>query len=154
MSATSSASDPVTTVYELLKNADTSVWTNDDPQVRYMWDYSPQQRENENDPTLYVWSPVEGTYDKFSGDADSLTDDETVEISIWTLDATETSQYGGDLVDFMSDYMEDHGARVNWRNIEPDTINDLRAEHMAQRTNHFIAALQVTLDDLRDAGVS
>lgn len=150
MSATSSATDSVETVYDLLDGAQSSVWTNADPEVHHMWDVSARGRENNNDPSLYVWSPVEGDLSRFSADGDHLIDNQVVEISVWTLDSINTTEYAEDVIDLLGDYIEDNEDKITFRNIAPTSVNDLRAEHVTRNTDHYIIAIQVDVDGLLD----
>ena len=152
MSATSNASDPVQAVVDLLNGAATSVWTNADPEVHLQWDVSQRGKENNPDPALYVWSPVEGNFDAFDGEYSSLDETQTVEVDCWTMDAQETATLSDDVIQFLSEYGNDNESNTQFLHIRPSSVNDARAEHIARQTDHYIATLQITVRNLRDTG--
>lgn len=152
MSATSASTDPVQAVADLLSGAASSVWTNADPQVKLLWDYSQQQREGENDPTLYVWSPVEGTLEPFDAKFSRMDETQTVEISVWTFDKADTAQYSSDVIQFLSEYGTDNEANTEFHQLRPVSENDLRSEHIRRKTDHFVTNVTVEVTQLRDSG--
>lgn len=148
------ATDPVKAVTEILSGADGyGLWTpTQAPQVKRLNDYSQKQRERENDPTLYVWSPVEGTLDAFDAKFTRMDESNTVEVSAWTLDRADTAQYSSDVIQIASEYATDNEANTAFHQIRPTNENDLRSEHIRRKTDHFVTNVTIEVTGLRPSG--
>lgn len=149
MSASSSSNDAVDTIIDLLDGSGTGDWQNANPSVQAVSEVSQSGMENNPDPTLYVWSPVSTSYSEFDAEGSRLVEDRSVEIMVWTLNRVETGQYYNDLVDYLSQYMRDNYSNTNWHKITPSEGNDYRSEKITQKTDHYVATLQVDLNNLR-----
>lgn len=152
MSVTSTEDFGPETIADLLANEPSGTWTNADPDVFQWHEVSQQGKENNSSPALYVWSPIDISSERFSADGDTKIDQEVVEVHCWTLDFTETRQYAKDVSRILEQYLEDNYANTNWHFIDPETVNDARHEKIARRTDHFIAYVQVRMQDVRDTG--
>lgn len=131
MSVTS-ATDPVDTVIDLLKNESASGWTNSIPDRIERAEISePQEKlrgSRIDQVSLYVWSPIEGELDKWS--AEGGTDQtETVRVDIMTQDATTSNTYATDVVDILKQYVNDNNSQTEWVDIWPDQIDDQTIEN-------------------------
>jgi len=152
MSATSTAGDPVQAVVDLLNGAQSSVWTNQAPEVYLQWDVTQRGRETNNNPALYVWSPVEGTFDPLAADYTRLDEEQTIEIDVWTLDPEITATVATDVIQFMSEYGNDNEDKTEFLHLRPESTGDARAEHIARQTDHYITTVTVAVRNLRDTG--
>jgi len=147
MSVSSSATDPVQTVIELLDGY--TGWSLDSPEVYNQNEISQQERTSNPDPAIYVWSPVDASIEQFSADNDSLLETRTIEASVWTLDNSDTFTYHREAVDFLQEYADDNYATVNFHHIQPNSVTDSRSEKIARQTDHYVMSIQAEVEDLR-----
>lgn len=153
MSATSSASDSVKTIYDLLTGAASSNWTNADPDVYYRWEITSKDIEGViSKPTFGVWSPVEGTLEAFDAEYDHIDETETVEVLIIAQTDTQAAQYADDTIDFLSKYGNDNESNTNFHRIRPTSVNDARAETIARKTDNYLASVTVEMRNFRPTG--
>lgn len=157
--ASSSASDPVDTVIDILDGAGASVWTNAAPSTVEAWEETTQRgRESESDPALYIWSPIEGTFDEFGAEYSRRDTTETVEIQCWVLGTSESdgrskaSEYAGDVVSILDEYARDNHDRTTWHQIKPVNDSDERAAKTARQTDHYIITVTAELNRLDSTG--
>lgn len=152
MSVSSTETEAVELLVDLLDNAPAGTWTNAAPEVHAVWEVSQRGRQNNPDPALYVWSPVEGPVDALSGfDYDRLDEQATVEIQVWTLDSVETSQYASDIVNYLAgDYANDNEANTPYHRIRPADVSDERAATQTRPSEHFVTTVTVEGRRLRD----
>ena len=155
---TTDSTDPVQAIVDILDLAETyDLWTSVSgtpvPDINYVWNVRQKSRENNKDPQVYVWSPIEVTFDSFDAKFSRMDETQTVEASVWTLDPTLTAEYASDIIQFLSEYATDNSENTNYHQIRPTNENDLRAEKAPQKTDHFITNIQVELTGLRDSGI-
>lgn len=154
MSVSTSSRDPVQAVVDILDGYTT--WTNTAPAVFRQQDVSQKARENRSDPTIYVWSPVDGTLDQFDAEYSTYDETQVVECSIWVLDtagedsSTEVLQYRDDTIDILGDYANDNGQNIAFHHIRPTSTTDSRQEHITRRTDHLIMSVQADIHEFRD----
>lgn len=151
MSVSSSSSDPVQAIFDLLDGF--TGWTEPAPEVRKQWNWSPDQRENTKDPALYVWSPVEGSLEAFDAEYSHIDDTQTVEINIWTLDPDTVDSYANDVIQFLSEYGNDNESNTVFHRIRPNSVNDLRQEKIARKTDHYVITVTTELRFFRETGL-
>lgn len=159
--ASSNASDAVETVVDLLETADTSTWTHADPSVEHYWDATQQTKLNRPDPYLYAYSPANGNYRRIDGDYSVVDEQQTVAVEAWVMEdvslpqdgADRANQYASDAFSFLSDYGNDNENRTNFYRIQPQEIDDRKAEHTVRETDHFVVSLTVVLDKFTSTGV-
>lgn len=154
MSASSSSAFAVEAIEDLLEGEPASSWTNTTPTIEKVWETTQQERENVNSPHLFIWSPLDSSFTRFSSDGSHLEQTDTVEVWIITLDPTETARYGEDVIDILSSYMGDNESSTGFIDIQPVSAADNRHEHITRRTDHYAEAIQVELDGFRPTGVS
>lgn len=152
MSATSSDSEPVDMVIDLLSGSSASDWSGVKPETYAYFEIAQSERgPNDNQPPhLYVWNPTGGNISPISGDYTSLDETQTVEIQVWSLTATECKQYKQDLINYLALYGNDNEGQTLFHRIRPTTKDDLRSEKQARRTNHFVMTVEVDCRKLRD----
>ena len=151
---TSSESFPVETTEDILSQTTDSEWTNDKPdRIDFLWNYDHNDRVNYPNPALYVYSPTESTNEKFSIDGNRYIDNASVEIIVMTLDALKTKQYAKDAVQLFTEYFDDNNDKTNFIEISPDTDADLRNEHVAGTTDHYLSTVELSYLDLKDSGI-
>lgn len=149
MSVSSNSTDAVETVKELLDGF--TGWTLATPEVFRHDEISQQEKENNPDPALYVWSPVDATFEQFSGDNEVLDEMRTVEIQHWNLDSASNAEtYHQDVIDFLNDYADDNESQTTFHFIQPTSATDNRADKIVQRTDHYIFSVQVDVHNHRD----
>jgi hypothetical protein len=156
MTATSSSEFAVETVVDLLDgtaDAEYKLTQSKPDRINPIWEYDHNDRVNYADPAFYVWSPTDADISKFSIDGDNLLEDTSVEVLIFTLDATKTKNYQRDVLEILSDYYDDNTDNTSYYEIAPQSASDLRNEHISGRTDHYIASVTVETNRFGDAGL-
>lgn len=161
MSATSTSTDPVQTVIDLLTGTPADEWTGDKPDpIERQWAHDFNWKQNQNGPSAYVWSPEVGTQDQLSADGTVKDQTETIGVDVWA--PTPTPAYGGvygatygsadvavtvadDVVAILEDYWNDRTANTRWHRIRPQSVDDRRAEAIARRADKHVISVQVQL---------
>ena len=148
----SNADHHVQVVIDLLKDADAQQWTPDTPDIRNYWDDSGSERGNGADmpAVLYVWSPTGSTLERFSSDGDKFDRQDTIEIQIWSFDEPETQQLQSDVVDILSQYLDDNKIRTPFSDLAPTGVDDFREQTSATHTDHYVMSVEVGTRGLQD----
>lgn len=156
MSASTNETHHVGAVIELLEGADASDWSTATPDIRAYWEDAQSERGPGADqpPVLYVWSPVDSTFERFSVDEENLRENSTVEVQVWTLDATESKQVYNDLINYLSEFLDDNKTNTPYADIQPSTGSDFREQTPARNTDHYIMSVQVDTDGLTKTGLA
>jgi len=151
MSVTS-AEHHVQVIIDLLQNADATEWTPATPTVKQWWDDAQSERGPGADQPgiLYVWSPTGSTLDRFSIDGDKFEREDAIEVQAWTLDATETRQLQSDVVDILSQYLDDNERQTPYTDVQPTNTEDFREQKPARTTDHYVMSVEVETTDLQD----
>jgi len=154
MSVSPTSTEPVETVQEILDDYPTTAWTNDTPTVLFNWDraFSEKGPGQGQPPELFVWSPVDTSYDQLTADGDYIQEDHTVEIQCWTLKESETWQLARDVIQIFGDYLDNQQGVSDFLTMPPSASSDLRADKQARRTEHYVATVEVSPLKLSDAG--
>lgn len=144
MSVTS-ASHHVQTVIDLLDAAGAGDWTPSTPTVKHYWDDAQSERgPGADQPAIcYVWSPTGSTLERFSMDGDHFDREDAVEVQVWSLDETEVEQLQGDVVDILSQYLDDNQVRTPYTDLGPSGTGDSREQTPHRRTDHYIMSVEV-----------
>lgn len=148
MSVTSNSDDAVQTIVDLLDGY--TGWTLSSPEVYKHQEVAQQEKENNPDPAMYVWSPVDASLEQFSGDNDTLNENRTVEVQIWTLDSDDSETYHQETIDFLNQYADDNYSNIEFHFVQPESATDSRSDHIARMTDHFILSVQVGVHNHRD----
>ena len=148
----SNADHHVQVVIDLLKDADAQQWTPDTPDIRNYWDDSGSERGNGADmpAVLYVWSPTGSTLERFSSDGDKFDRQDTIEIQVWSFDEPETQQLQNDVVDILSQYLDDNKIRTPFSDLAPTGVDDFREQTSATHTDHYVMSVEVGTRGLQD----
>jgi hypothetical protein len=149
MSVTSD-DDAVGAVIDLLQNAASADWTPTTPEIKQWWDDAQNERGPGADmaPILYVWSPTGSSLERFSMDGTRFDRSDTIEVQCWSLDATEAEQLRRDVVDIISEYLDDNETDTPYTDIQPTTSSDFREQKQARRTDHYITSVEIETRDL------
>lgn len=149
MSVTS-ADDAVDAVIDLLQNAAATDWTPATPTIKQWWDDSQSERGPGAGQAaiLYVWSPTGSSLDRFSMDGTRFDRSDNIEIQVWSLDETETEQLRRDVVDILSQYLDDNETQTPYSDIQPTVSSDFREQNQARRTDHYVSSVEVETRDL------
>ncbi|AFH23026.1 hypothetical protein OSG_eHP41_00020 [environmental Halophage eHP-41] len=115
-----------------------------------IWEYSHNDRINFPKPALYVYAPTEATIDKFSIDADTTNQTNTIEILIMTLDQERTRAYQQNFVRYLTQFYDDNQTETGFHRFENITASDIRNEHITQQTDHYIASVTVEVQKFTD----
>ena len=146
---------PVEAITELLETADTSVWTNEDPDVYKWWEQSEKERgpgDGQNQE-LNVWQPTSATISRISADNTLLEELPPVEIHCITLDEDKTRRLARDTIDYMSEFMSDIEANTEYADIVPTSVQDFREAKLRQKTDHYVYVVEVEITKLTETGV-
>lgn len=148
MSVSSSSTDSVQTIIDLLSGY--TGWTLPAPEVYEHQEVAQKSKENNPDPAIYVWSPVDGSLEQFSADNTVLDERRTVEAQVWTLDSNTAETYHQEIIDFLNQYADDNESLTTFHYIQPQSATDNRSEHITRMTDHFILSVQVEVHNHRD----
>lgn len=147
MSVTS-ADNQVEAIIDLLQAAASTEWnvaTN--PTVKHYWDDAQSERGPGADQPaiLYVWSPTGSTLEQFSVDGEQWDREDSVEVQIWSIKETDTEvrQLQKDVVQILSNYIDDNKVDTAFNTVLPSGTNDYREQNAARRTDHFIMSVEV-----------
>jgi len=142
--------DAVGAVIDLLQNAADADWTPATPTIKQWWDDAQNERGPGADQPgiLYVWSPTGSSLERFSMDGTRFDRSDNIEVQIWSLDETETEQLRRDVVDILSQYLDDNETDTPFTDVQPTVSNDFREQKQARRTDHYIASVEVETRDL------
>lgn len=156
MSATN-AGHHVEDVINLLEAAGTAEWNaTQDPVIRPYW--ADAQREKgpgaDQPAVIYVWSPTDSTLDQFSIDETEQEANHTAEIQIWSLDETETVTLQNDVVQIMSQYLNDNAIQTPYTELGPSTVSDFREQKNARVTEHYITSVELQTRGLESTGLA
>ena len=148
--STTSAAHHVQAVIDLLDAAGPSQYAVV-PVVKNYWDDTQQERGPGADqtPILYVWSPTGSSLDRFSMDGTEFRRNDTVEVQAWSLDESETAQLQRDVVDILSQYLDDNQTETPYTDLAPVTAEDFRAQNPARKTDHYVMSVTVETTGLR-----
>lgn len=145
------STDGVQTVINVLSDATQfGYWSLDAPEVYHNQEVAQKSKENNPDPAIYVWSPVDGSLEQFSGDNTVLDERRTVEAQVWTLDSQNAETYHQEIIDLLQRYADDNYRNTNFHWIQPQSATDNRSEHITRRTDHYILSVQVEIHNHRD----
>lgn len=153
--STTSADHHVQVIIDLLDAAASAEWTPPtDPVVKNYWDDTQSERGPGADQPaiLYVWSPTGSTLDRFSIDDDEFDRGDTVEVQAWSLDETEVRQLQADVVDILSQYLDDNETETPYTDVAPVNTEDFREQTPARSTNHYVMAVEIETRDLQPTG--
>jgi len=151
MTGSSTSDFAVETVIDLLDGESSTTWTDGKPEINQLQEVAPKARKG-IDRGLFVWSPVESNFDRFSADGDHLDQDDTVETICATYDKTQTARLLEDVVDILSQYMDDNESQTNFRNVQPTQASDDRGLKILRTTEHYEGSVTVSLEAFRDTG--
>ena len=149
MSVTSNSTDAVDTIFDLLDGY--TGWSLTDPEVYKQWNVSQQERENNPDPAIYIWSPVDADLSQGDAEASYYSEFRTVEASVWTLDNDSSETYHQEIIDFLRQYSNDNESNTTFHKIRPQSATDSRSEKITRMTDHYILSVQVELHNHRDS---
>ncbi|QAS68862.1 SPP1 gp17-like tail completion protein [Haloferax tailed virus 1] len=144
--ATTSASHHVQAIIDLLEAAPDADWTpTQTPTVKRYWDDAQSERGPGADmpAILYVWSPTTSSLDRFSMDGDVFDQNDSIEVQAWSFDETEVEQLQGDIVQILSEYLDDNEVQTPYSDVAPTGTNDFREQTPARTTGHYIMSVEV-----------
>jgi len=150
---TSSETEAVETIKDLLENIDSSDWSVEPDRFAFMWEFDYNSRTQYSGTAVYLWSPLESDISKFSADGDNFRQDDTVECVVMALNRTDTATIAAEIAENISEYYADNEVNTNFTEIRPINISDNRHESQPERSDHFIATVQIELIGLNSAGI-
>lgn len=153
MSATTTDTDPVDAIVDLLDGAPSATWDTADPTVLRWHDRTESERGpgQGQAPHLYAYQPAGGPIERFSADGALLWEpDAPVEVWVYSLDESDTKTLAQNVIDFLDDYLDDQEANTPFVDIQPTSVEDFREQKLTQRTEHFTYRVEVALESFRD----
>ena len=150
-------SAPVEAITELLEGAEQfGVWNTADPNVYKWWDRSQSERGpgQGQPPELYVSSLTGAPIERISAEGALLQEEPTVEIWVYTLSESDTAQLARDVIQFMSEYMDNQEKQSPFVDIVPSNVEDFREQKLAQHTDHFVYQVEISLERLSNTGMA
>lgn len=152
--STTTQTDPVDAIQDLLDGAPTSTWgTTQDPDV-FRWDEVAQTERGPGQgqpPHLYVWQPTGGPIERFSADGVLLWEpDSPVEVWAYSLDEIDTKTLAQDVINFIDDYLDDQEENTPFVDIQPTMVEDFREQKVTRRTDHYVYRVEIMLESFRD----
>jgi hypothetical protein len=143
--------DPIQHMVGILNDISASELSLPKPErIDPIWEYSHNDRINFPKPALYVYAPTEATIDKFSIDADTTNQTNTIEILIMTLDQERTRAYQQNFVRYLTQFYDDNQTETGFHRFANITASDIRNEHITQQTDHYIASVTVEVQKFTD----
>jgi len=154
MSVTSSESEPVDAVKDLLEQQDSSNWTNQAPVIEYVHKvpFSEKGPGDGQPAELFVWQPVDSDISKLTADGRHLDEDHNVEVQIWTLTESETVEYQRDVIQIFGDYLDSQQDTTEFITLPPTSTRDLRSDKLPRKTSHYLATVEISPRKLSEAG--
>lgn len=148
MSVSTTSTDPVQTVVDILDGTAESNWPNGTKptHIEKQWQSTFQTKSNRDRPAAYAFSPERGTQDQFGRNADTKVRTETIEVDVWTTSASDTDSIAADVITILEDYYNEGKTNTQWNRIRPAEADDRRSETLAQRTDHHVISVQVHLE--------
>lgn len=148
-------SEQVEAIVDLLMGASSSVWTLDDPTVWTWWDRSQSERgPGQGQPAeLYAWAPGGFELSRVSADGDVLDETGAVEVWAYTLDEAATAQYARDVIQFISQYIDSNEQFSEFRDIQPSAVEDFREQKLRDITDHFVYNVEIQMQRLSETGL-
>jgi len=153
MSVSTNATEAVEAAYEILDN--TTTWSNDAPDVYYMWEIPTSEKGPGADmpPHVYVWELLDSSISKFSSDGTLTNETQTIGIQIWVLkDENETfiREYQRDIVDLFTEYYVDVQNLTTFVEFRPISSADFREQSIPAASDYFINEVEVEAIKLRE----
>jgi len=145
------------TIDLLSQAADYNLWrTTQPPSIREYWaDSQSEKGPGAGQPAIcYVWSPTDSSLERFSVDDDELQESNNVQVQIWSLDEQEPVTLQSDVIDILSEYMDDNNTETPYSTVEPINKSDFREQKNARSTDYYITAVEIETEGLTEAGVA
>lgn len=148
MSVSSTSTDPVDTIIDILDGTAQSNWPNGTKPstIEKQWEHTFQWKKNQANPAAYVWSPERGSQDQFGPDHETKIRGETIDVDVWALDDSNVDSISGDVISILEDYWMDSQENTQWDRIRPESPDDRRAEKLARMTDHYVVSVRVALE--------
>jgi len=155
MSVTSSESEPVDAVKDLLEQQDSSNWTNQAPVIEYVHEvpFSEKGPGDGQPAELFVWQPVDSDISKLTAEGRYLDEDHNVEVQIWTLTESETMEYARDVIQIFGDFLDTQKNVSEFITLPPTSTRDLRSDKLPRKTSHYLATVEISPRKLSEAGL-
>ena len=145
--ATSTSSDPVQAVIDLLDGTPEADWpggTKPNP-IEKQWASTQRTKGNRSNPAAYVWSPDVGTREQRGAEYDDVIQTETIGVDVWATSDDDADGVAGDVVAILEEYATDLREHTEWVAIRPTQADDRRAETLARRSDHHVVSINVEL---------
>ena len=141
--------NPVDTVIDLLDDTDNTDFQDGKPEIIERVDErSGQSRMNTSDDAFYVYSPTDASVERISADGVAANSEEEVRVLIWCLQGPgKAKRYRQDVIDYLSQFMDDNKEQTGLNNIEPIAQADLRTEAQPRASSHSVTGVTMSTDN-------
>jgi len=148
---TTTKTDAVEATKDLLEQSVAGDWRNGKPdRIGFLWEYNQNDRRNYPKPSLYIWSPISATHEKFSINGESRLKNTETEIIISTQSEIKTREYAEDTVDFFDDYYADNESNTTFYEFGPTEVADLLNENIPRQSQNYYATVTLEGRALKD----
>ena len=147
---------PQEAIRDLLVTADSSVWNTATPDV-FLWQEKSQKERGPGqvqNPHLYVWQPTGAPLERLTAENSLLVEEPTVEIYVYSLDASITAQLSRDLIQYLSEFMSEGYNNTEYADIVPTVQEDFREQKITQQTDHYIYMVECEIQRETSTGVA
>lgn len=126
-----------------------------EPTILKWWDRSQSERGpgQGQPPEIYLYRETTQNHERFSADAEHVTESGSVTLFVYSFSEAITRQYLNDAKRLLEEYMSDNYRGTNLHTIEPEESNDYRPEHLTQTTDHYVESYTVGYRDYRSSGL-
>lgn len=147
---------PVEAIQALLVGADASTWTGDTPDVFAWWERAQTERGpgQGQPPELYVSQLTGAPIQRLSADNALLQEEPVVEIWVYSLSEGVTAQLARDVIQYMSEFMDDQAQHLPFVDVVPSAVEDFREQKVRRQTDHFVYQVEVSMERLSPTGVA
>lgn len=148
MSVSTSAETPVDAVYDILDGTGGTEWTLIAPAVFKWHEKSERERgPGQGQPAeLHVWQPTSSDITRLTADKNTLQETSEVEVVVFSLSESDTINYARDLIQVLSEYIDEQEQNTNYVDLQPSGIEDFREQKLSERTDHFTYSVTVELE--------
>jgi len=144
--ATSTSTDPVQTIIDLLSGTPKADWPTTKPDwIETRWTSTHHQKRQREGGAVYAWSPAEGTREPISVDADVSNETEVVFAECWHPSSSDAASLANSVATILEQYWKDNKEYTTFRHVRPVRQDDRRAEHVPGARDPFVVVVRVEL---------
>lgn len=142
-------------IQDLLQEAESTVWSTEDPAV-FKWHDRAQSERGPGQgmpPELYISQLTGNPRERISADGVLSLEEPTVEVWVYSLNESETRQLARDVISYLEEFTANQEENLPFVDVYPSNIEDYREQKLRQVTDHFIYEVEISMEALRDTGL-